>query len=118
MWLPEESPSLVRIYDAMYRLGLVANCTGFFYTSYAVLLSVQKPERLTLVTKWLYPDVAKHYGTNWNTVEQGIRRSLSTVWKEHPELLAQLAGYQLAEKPTPAQFVTILANSISTIEGE
>ena len=33
----------------------------------------EEPERLLLVTKWLYPDVAKQYGTNWKAVERDIR---------------------------------------------
>ena len=27
----------------------------------------------SVVTKWLYPEVAKHYGTNWKAVERNIR---------------------------------------------
>ena len=55
------------------RLGATANYRGFSYTAYAVLLCVQQQDRLLLVTKWLYPDVAKRYGTNWKAVERNIR---------------------------------------------
>ena len=51
----------VEIYDALYQLGLTANYTGFFHIAYAVHLAVQSPQRLRLVTKWLYPDVAAYY---------------------------------------------------------
>ena len=109
MWLLDESPSMVRIYDVLYRLGITANYIGFFYVSYAVWLGSRQPDRLLLVTKWLYPEVAKHYDTNWKTVERNIRTVVDAAWRNNPWLLAELAGYPLYEKPRPAQFLAILA---------
>lgn len=108
----EENPPLSKIYDILYRLGFSADYTGFFYTSYAVWLSVRQPERLLLVTKWLYPDVARHYGTNWLTVERNIRTVASVAWGNNPRLLSELAGYTLTEKPTASQFISILTRGI------
>ena len=54
-----------KVYDLLYHLGVTANYTGFFHTAYAVSLCAEQPDRLLLVTKWLYPEVAKQYGTNW-----------------------------------------------------
>lgn len=103
---------LVEIYDLLYRLGPTANYIGFFHTSYAVLLCVQQPERLLLVTKWLYPDVAKRYGTNWRAVERNIRTAGSVIWRENRPLLEELARRPLLEKPRPAQLLAILASSL------
>ena len=61
------------VYDLLYQLGVTANYTGFFHTAYAVSLCVEQPDRLVLVTKWLYPEVAKQYKTNWKAVERNIR---------------------------------------------
>ena len=55
---------MTAIYDLLYRLGVTANYTGFFHTAYAVSLCIGRPDRLLLVTKWLYPEVAKQYLTN------------------------------------------------------
>ena len=60
-------------YHLLYRLGATANYTGFSYLVRALQLCAEEPERLLLVTKWLYPDVAKQYGTNWKAVERDIR---------------------------------------------
>ena len=38
--------------------------TSFHYVSYAAYLCAREPERLQLVTKWLYSDVALQYNTN------------------------------------------------------
>ena len=60
-------------YHLLHRLGATANYTGFSYLVRALQLCAEEPERLLLVTKWLYPDVAKQYGTKWKAVERDIR---------------------------------------------
>lgn len=99
---------ITEIYDLLYCLGLTPNHTRFFHTAYAVWLCVEQQERLLLVTKWLYPDVAKHYHTSWTAVERNICRSVAEIWNGHRESLEQLAGRTLDGKPRPAQFLGIL----------
>ncbi|MCI9479680.1 MAG: hypothetical protein HFI21_11815 [Lachnospiraceae bacterium] len=61
------------IYDLLYSLGVTANYTGFFHMASAIALCREQPGRLLLVTKCLYPEVAKQYNTNWKAVERNIR---------------------------------------------
>ena len=112
MRLLEEMPSMDRIYDILYRLGISANYVGFFYASYGVWLCSQQQERLLLVTKWLYPDVAAHYNTNWRTVERDLRTVVAAAWRNNPALLEELARKPLYEKPRPAQFISILVEGL------
>ena len=81
------------------RLGATANYRGFSYTAYAVLLCVQQQDRLLLVTKWLYPDVAKRYGTNWKAVERNIRTVITVVWEQNRAMLEGLARRPLLQRP-------------------
>ena len=108
----ENNPPIEKIYDLLYQLGIIANCTGFFYTTLSVWLAVREPERLTLVTKWLYLDVAKHYGSSVDAVGKGISRVITEVWANKPEVLSNWARYALTEKPKPAEFIAILASRI------
>ena len=101
------------IYDLLYRLGVSANYTGFFYTAYAVALCAQQSDRLLLVTKWLYPEVAKQYGTKWQTVERNIRTVGNIIWRENRSLLECLAHRPLAQKPCNAQILAILSASLN-----
>ena len=71
------------IYDLLYQLGVTANYTGFFHTAYAISLCAEQPDRLLLVTKWLYPEVARQYGTNWKAVERNIRTVSCIIWREN-----------------------------------
>lgn len=103
---------MTNIYDLLYRLGVTANHTGFFHTSYAVYLAMQQPDRLLLVTKWLYPEVAKRYGTNWKAVERNIRTTNCTIWREGRPLLEELAHRHLEHKPRNAQLIAILSSSL------
>lgn len=97
------------IYDLLYRLGVTANYTGFFHTSYAVYLAMQQPERLLLVTKWLYPAVAKQYQTNWKAVERNIRSVGAIIWRQNRPLLEELSRKPLSQKPSSAQLLAILS---------
>lgn len=101
------------IYDLLYQLGVTANYTGFFHTAYAIALCAQQPDRLLLVTKWLYPEVAKEYGTNWKAVERNIRTAGNIIWRENRPLLEELAHRPLEQKPRNAQLLAVLAASLA-----
>lgn len=98
----------------LYRFGITAENAPFFYTAYAVYLSVQQPERLLLVTKWLYPEVAKHYSTTWHGVERGIRLAIDIAWRTDPQLLEKLAQHPLERKPTASKFLAIMTTYFLT----
>ena len=95
--------------DLLCQLGIYPHYKGFFHTTYAVSLCMEQQDRLLLVTKWLYPDVAKKYGTNWKAVERNIRSAIAIAWKCNPGLLMELSGFQRAERPKKAQFLAMLA---------
>ena len=101
------------IYNLLYRLGLTANYTGFFYLSCAVSLCLERPDRLLLVTKWLYPEVARRYQTNWKAVERNIRTAGGLIWCQNKVLLESLAGRPLLQRPRNAQLLAILTDSLS-----
>ncbi len=84
--------------------------TGFFYTSYAVYLSIQQPERLIMSAKWLYPEIAEHYTTTPERVEKSIYEILNTGWAKNRKLMETLANCPLKSKPTVSRFIAILAS--------
>ena len=106
-----ETCDISEVYDLLYRLGITAEYTGFFHTSYAIYLAVLHPNRLLLVTKLLYPAVAKHYETSWQRVERNIRTVVSIAWNYNRALLIELAHHPLFEKPTASRFIAILSSS-------
>ena len=89
-------------------LGLTPNYTGFFYCAYALHLVRQDPQRLCLIYKWLYLDVAKHYRTTPAAVERNIRLSIARIWHTQPERLSALSAVPLTRRPSNARFLSIL----------
>lgn len=111
----DKGPCNTEIYDLLYRLGVTANYTGFFHMAYAVSLCAEQPDRLLLVTKWLYPEVAKQYKTSWKAVERNIRTVNDIVWRENRPLLEELAHRRLEQKPRISQLLSILAASLESL---
>ena len=103
---------LYQAYDLLHRLGVTANYKGYSYTAYALALCVEQPDLLLLVTKNLYPTVAKRYGTTWEAVERDIRTVVAVAWSRNPALLVQLADNLLAKRPRCAQFLAIAVKEL------
>lgn len=66
-----------------------------------------------MVTKWLYPEVAKHYDTTWSCVERNIRTAANLAWEHDRVYLEKMAHMPLTKKPTSSEFIGILVAYIS-----
>lgn len=97
-----------QIYGLLYSLGLHADFTGFFYTSYAVMLIAAERERILFPEKWIYPEVAKIYNTTKAEVYVGIRQALDRAWKNAPAQMELLFCRDLQQEPSVAQFLLAL----------
>lgn len=93
----------------LMRLGIAMNYKGFNLCTYTVHLVTQEPDRMLFVSKWLYPDVAKRFDTTWRDVERNIRTAAKIAWECNPDLVRELAGYQLPGKPKASQFISMIA---------
>ncbi len=99
---------IARIHELLNSLGITANYTGFCYVSLAVAMAMEDLERLSLVTKRLYPAVAHRYNTTASCVERNIRTIVRIAWANEPDLLMRLSKGGSRSKPTSAQFLSIL----------
>ena len=87
---------------------MTAEYKGCPYAAYAVALCAERPDLLLLVTKNLYPEVARQYRTTWQAVERNIRTVVGVVWKRNPALLEQMAG----GPPRSARFLAIVSGGL------
>lgn len=92
----------------LYSLGLSQNYTGFYCIASAVEIAISQPQALTMVTKWLYPQIARQRGTNWKAVERNNRSAIDIIWRRNPLGLQHLSSCQLDSKPSTAQFISLL----------
>lgn len=95
-------------------LGAKGDTYSFSMTGCAVAIAMQEPERLTFVTKWLYPEVGKRYRKNWKAVERNIRYAIRLIWARAPSVLSGLADHPLYERPNAALFIKILSCYLNT----
>lgn len=106
----------VRSCELLNRLGVTANYTGFHQMTYALRLCAEEQDRLLFVTKQVYPDVAKHFHTNWQAVERNLRTVGNIIWRENRPLLEELAHRPLSQKPSTTQLLAILAVSLASAQ--
>lgn len=91
-------------------MGVPNSYTGVKQAAYAVDFAMKNPESLTLVTKRLYPVVARCDHTTATSVERNIRTIVQIIWENNPASLNAIAGYELKRKPTTSQFIAILVD--------
>ena len=77
---------------------------------------MERQDRLLLVTKWLYPDVAKRYRTNWKAVERNIRTVSIIAWKRNRTLLEALAQRPLDRHLCSTEFLALLCHTVYSAE--
>lgn len=99
----------------LYRLGITPNYAGFEPAAFAVLLCIEQPNRLRLITKRLYPDVAKVCGTTSAAVERNIRTVGRVAWQRNRTLLEALAQGPLEKPPKNTQFLSFLCVGVSSV---
>lgn len=102
-------PSACRL---LCSLGVTENYKGFLYTAYAASLCTLEQERLLLVTKHLYPDVARYFGTTWQSIERNVRTIINVACKHNYPYLVYLSQNTLEGKPSCAQFLSILSRCL------
>lgn len=103
------SEKQAEIHDMLYNLGITAKYKGFYQTAYAIELCMESAERLLSLTKQVYPEVARRYGTNWKAVERNLRTVGSVIWQNRRPQLERLAQCTLTEKPCTAKLLSILS---------
>lgn len=92
----------------LHRLGMTANYNGFRYIIQAVSLCLDDESKLRLITKCIYPEIAKANNTSDRCVERSIRTIIQKTWDENQQEFRELAGYNIKRKPTNAEFISML----------
>lgn len=105
---PEGRGEFELIFQILNRLGLSANYLGFYQMAYALQLAQEQPSRLLLVTKLIYPDVARRFQTSQDAVERNLRTAVKVIWKADTPLLREVMGEGAWERPCTGRFLALL----------
>lgn len=69
------------IREALMRFGVNSHLNGFGYLLEGIYRVLDDRDFLHGVTKVLYPDLAKHFGTTSICIERSIRTAVDKAWK-------------------------------------
>ena len=103
--------------DIIHEIGVPAHIKGYQYLREAIILTINDMEMINAVTKVLYPEVAKKYGTTPSRVERAIRHAIEVAWDRGDiETLQKFFGYTVSNikgKPTNSEFIAMIADCLS-----
>ena len=100
----------------IHEIGVPAHIKGYLYLRTAIIMAVENMDVLNAVTKQLYPDIAKEYGTTDTRVERAIRHAIEVAWERgNIDIIHELFGYTIQAdkgKPTNSEFIALVADRI------
>lgn len=106
----------------LHRLGIPAHLKGFHYLRGAILMCIDDMTLVTSVTKLVYPDIARKYGTTGCKVERAIRNAIEVSWPIGDQnLMKELFGYAAKEgctRPTNSEYIAGIADDVNIWRGQ
>lgn len=99
-------------YRLLSRIGALRCYRGSSCAAVAATLAANEPERLQLITKLLYPDVARHLGIRPHCVERNIRTVINYVWSNRTDAITDVLGTDLDARPNASQFISLLSSAL------
>lgn len=64
----------------IHEIGVPAHIKGYQYLREAIIMTVEDMDVINAVTKVLYPEVARKFGTTASRVERAIRHAIEVAW--------------------------------------
>ena len=114
----DDGPTLeAQVTAIIHEVGVPAHIKGYQYLREAIIIAVNDMDVINAVTKVLYPEVAKRFGTTPSRVERAIRHAIEVAWDRGDlETLQKYFGYTVSNtkgKPTNSEFIAMIADRIS-----
>ncbi len=100
----------------IHEIGVPAHIKGYQYLREAIIIAVNDMDVINAITKVLYPQVAKTFGTTPSRVERAIRHAIEVAWDRGDlDTLQRFFGYTVSNtkgKPTNSEFIAIIADKL------
>ena len=111
------APQLEAMVTAIiHEIGVPAHIKGYQYLREGIIITVQNMDVINAVTKVLYPEIAKRFGTTASRVERAIRHAIEVAWDRGDlETLQKYFGYTVNSakgKPTNSEFIAMIADRL------
>ena len=113
---PEEPDLESQVTAIIHEVGVPAHIKGYQYLREAIIIAVNDMDVINAVTKVLYPEVAKRFGTTASRVERAVRHAIEVAWDRGDlETLQKYFGYTVSNvkgKPTNSEFIAMIADRL------
>ncbi len=101
----------------IHEIGVPAHIKGYQYLREAIILVINDMDSINSVSKVLYPEVARKFGTTASRVERAIRHAIEVAWDRGDiETLQKFFGYTVSNvkgKPTNSEFIAMIADCLT-----
>lgn len=94
------------------ELGIPPHIKGFLYIREAILMLFEDEVKIYGVTKVLYPEIAKEYGTTGVRVERAIRHAIDLSWNRPDQPSVKNLFPHHEKKPSNTEFLAFISRSI------
>ena len=105
-----------QVTKVLHQLGVPAHIKGHQYLRTAIIMTIEDPSMMDGITKILYPNIAKMYGTIPSRVERAIRHAIEVAWdRGNTDVIWEYFGYtiQMSKgKPTNSEFIAMVSDKI------
>ena len=102
--------------NIIHEIGVPAHIKGYQYLREAIIIAVNDMDVINAITKVLYPEVAKTFGTTPSRVERAIRHAIEVAWDRGDlDSLQKFFGYTVSNtkgKPTNSEFIALIADKL------
>ena len=114
--LPDKASIETMVTNIIHEIGVPAHIKGYQYLREAIILAVNDMDVINAITKVLYPQVAKTFGTTPSRVERAIRHAIEVAWDRGDlDTLQRFFGYTVSNtkgKPTNSEFIALIADKL------
>ena len=113
---PDRTTIETMVTNIIHEIGVPAHIKGYQYLREAIILAVNDMDVINAITKVLYPQVAKTFGTTPSRVERAIRHAIEVAWDRGDlDTLQRFFGYTVSNtkgKPTNSEFIALIADRL------
>lgn len=100
----------MKIDDFLFICRISLRYKGYRYIKYAIeLINEVEDDEIYLITKDIYPTIAKKFHTSTTVVESNIRTVVRHFFNEQKDIIKPIFGYIPNKCPSNAQFLDALA---------
>ena len=113
---PDKTSIEGMVTNIIHEIGVPAHIKGYQYLREAIIIAVNDMDVINAITKVLYPQVAKTFGTTPSRVERAIRHAIEVAWDRGDlDTLQRFFGYTVSNtkgKPTNSEFIALIADKL------